>query len=48
MKKQKEMDSFRAYRIDEQDGSVVAEFKQLVLDDLTDGQRRRARQSLDH
>jgi len=37
VKKQKEMDSFRAYRIDEQDGSVVAEFKQLVLDDLTAG-----------
>ena len=31
------MDKFRAYRIDEQDGKVVAEFKQLVLDDLTEG-----------
>ena len=31
------MDTFRAYRIDEQDGKVVAEFKQLALDDLTEG-----------
>ncbi len=31
------MDTFRAYRIDEQDGNVVAEFKQLALDDLTAG-----------
>ena len=31
------MDTFRAYRIDEQDGNVVAEFRQLVLDDLTEG-----------
>ena len=31
------MDSFRAYRIDEQDGEIVAAFKELSLDDLTDG-----------
>ena len=31
------MDSFRAYRIDEQDGQVVAGFRELTLDDLTDG-----------
>ncbi len=30
-------DRFRAYRIDEQDGKVVAEFQELSLDDLTDG-----------
>ena len=31
------MDSFRAYRIDEQDGKIVAGFKQLSIDDLTEG-----------
>jgi len=31
------LDSFRAYRIDEQDGEIVAAFKELSLDDLTDG-----------
>ena len=31
------MDTFRAYRIDEQDGKVVAAFETLSLDDLTDG-----------
>jgi len=31
------MDSFRAFRIDEQDGKIVAGFKQLSIDDLTDG-----------
>ena len=31
------MDSFRAYRIDEQDGKIVAGFQQLSIDDLTDG-----------
>jgi len=31
------MDEFRAYRIDEQDGKVVAEFQQLTIDDLTEG-----------
>lgn len=31
------MDSFRAYRIDEQDGEIVAGFKQLSIDDLTEG-----------
>ena len=31
------MDSFRAYRIDEEDGKVVAAFKTLSIDDLTEG-----------
>ncbi|MDH3336624.1 MAG: oxidoreductase [Gammaproteobacteria bacterium] len=31
------MDKFRAYRIDEQDGKVVAGFQELTLDDLTEG-----------
>ena len=31
------MDSFRAFRIDEQDGKIVAAFKTLSIDDLTDG-----------
>lgn len=31
------MDSFRAYRIDEQDGKVVAGFQTLSVDDLTAG-----------
>lgn len=31
------MDSFRAYRIDEQDGKIVAAFKELSIDDLTEG-----------
>ena len=31
------MDSFRAYRIDEQDGEIVAGFKELSIDDLTAG-----------
>lgn len=31
------MDSFRAFRIDEEDGNVVAGFKRLSIDDLTEG-----------
>ncbi len=31
------MDTFRAFRIDEQDGEVVAGFQELSLDDLTEG-----------
>ena len=31
------MDSFRAFRIDEQDGKIVAGFQQLAIDDLTEG-----------
>ena len=31
------MDSFRAFRIDEQDGKIVAGFQELGLDELTDG-----------
>ena len=31
------MDSFRAYRIDEQDGEIVAGFRELSIDDLTEG-----------
>ena len=31
------MEAFRAYRIDEQDGKVVADFRQLTLDDLSAG-----------
>ena len=31
------MDSFRAYRIDEQEGKIVAGFQELTVDDLTEG-----------
>jgi NADPH2:quinone reductase len=31
------MDNFRAYRIDEKDGNIVAAFQELTVDDLTDG-----------
>ncbi|HSN52215.1 MAG TPA: oxidoreductase, partial [Woeseiaceae bacterium] len=31
------MDKFRAYRIDEQDGRIVAGFQDLAIDDLTAG-----------
>ena len=31
------MDSFRAFRIDEQDGGIVAGFRDITLDDLTAG-----------
>jgi len=31
------MEKFRAYRIDEQDGKIVAGFQDLTVDDLTDG-----------
>ncbi|MCH7501936.1 MAG: oxidoreductase [Proteobacteria bacterium] len=31
------MDSFRAYRIDERDGRIVAGFEELTVDDLSDG-----------
>jgi len=31
------MDNFRAFRIDEQDGKIVAGFQQLSIDDLTEG-----------
>jgi NADPH2:quinone reductase len=31
------VDNFRAYRIDEQDGEIVAGFKELSIDDLTPG-----------
>jgi NADPH2:quinone reductase len=31
------MDKFRAYRIDEQDGKIVAGFQELSVDDLTAG-----------
>ncbi len=31
------MDSFRAFRIDEQDGKIVAGFQELSLDDLSEG-----------
>ena len=31
------MDTFRAFRIDQQDGEVVAGFQELSLDDLSDG-----------
>lgn len=31
------MESFRAYRIDEQGGKIVAAFKELSIDDLTEG-----------
>ena len=29
------MDKFRAYRIDEQDGKIVAGFQSLTVEDLT-------------
>lgn len=31
------MDRFRAYRINEEDGNIVAGFQELTIDDLTDG-----------
>ena len=31
------MDTFRAFRIDQQDGKIVAGFQDLSLDDLTEG-----------
>jgi len=31
------MDTFRAFRIDEQDGEIVAGFQELAVDDLTEG-----------
>lgn len=31
------MDSFRAYRINEEDGKIVAGFQELTVDDLTEG-----------
>lgn len=31
------MDRFRAYRIDEQDGKIVADFQELSIEDLTEG-----------
>ncbi len=31
------MDSFRAFRIDEKDGEIVADFQELSVDDLTEG-----------
>jgi len=31
------MDSFRAYRIDEENGKIVAGFEELTVDDLTEG-----------
>jgi len=31
------MDNFRAYRINEEDGKIVAGFQELTLDDLTEG-----------
>ena len=31
------MDNFRAFRIDEQDGKIVAGFQQITVDDLTEG-----------
>jgi len=31
------MDKFRAYRIDEQDGNIVAGFRELSIDDLSEG-----------
>ena len=31
------MDSFRAFRIDQQDGKIVAGFQELAVDDLTEG-----------
>ena len=31
------MDNFRAYRINEQDGEIVAAFEELTVDDLTEG-----------
>ena len=31
------MEGFRAYRINEEDGKIVAGFQELKLDDLTEG-----------
>lgn len=31
------MDKFKAYRIDKQDGKIVAGFQTLAIDDLTEG-----------
>ncbi len=31
------MERFRAYRIDQKDGKIVADFQELSLDDLTEG-----------
>ena len=31
------MDRFRAYRIDEQDGKIVADFREMTIDELTAG-----------
>jgi NADPH2:quinone reductase len=31
------VDSFRAYRIDDQEGKIVAGFQELTVDDLTEG-----------
>ena len=31
------MDAFRAFRIDEDNGKIVAGFQELTLDDLTEG-----------
>ena len=31
------MDNFRAYRINEEDGNIVAAFQEMSVDDLTDG-----------
>ena len=31
------MDKFRAYRINEQDGKIVAGFEDVGIDDLTEG-----------
>ena len=31
------MENFRAFRIDEEDGNVIAAFKTLSIDDLTEG-----------
>ena len=32
------MESFRAFRIDQQDGNLVAEFARLKVDDLSEGE----------
>ena len=32
------MDSFRAFRIDEKDGRIDAGFREITLDDLTEGE----------
>ena len=31
------MDKFRAYRINEEDGNIVAGFEEIGIDDLTEG-----------